>query len=80
MKHRHARVVQTIGEQCRITCGGEDVAHLGRGQRLDDRRVTLPPLDHQVRGNGPVGELAHPAQIGAPLGGQGLDHAHAAAF
>jgi len=33
-------------------------------------------LNHQVRGHGPVREVAYPAQIGAALGGQGLDHAH----
>jgi hypothetical protein len=55
-------------------------APLSGGQHVDDRRIVLPPLDHEVRGNGPVGQLAYPAQIGAALRGQGLDHAHAAAL
>jgi hypothetical protein len=71
--------MQAVGEQGRITRGGEDVAHLGRGQHIDDRRVLLPALNHQVRGHGPVRELANPEQIGAAVGGQGLDHAHPAA-
>ena len=43
-------------------------------QFVDDRRVPLPALDHQVGRDRAVGEFAHPAQVGATLGGQRLDH------
>lgn len=51
----------------------------GRGQHVDDRRARLPTLDHQVGAHGPVGEVAHPQQVGPALGGQRLDHAWPAA-
>ena len=38
----------------------------------------LPALDHQIGRDWPVGELAHPVQVGAAFGGQRLDHAQAA--
>ena len=52
--------------------------HARRGQHVDDRWVALPALDHQVGRHGPVGELAHPVQVGAAFGGQRLDHAETA--
>ena len=52
--------------------------HTRRGQHVDDRRVALPALDHQVGRHGPVGQVAHPLQVGTAFSGQGLDHAQAA--
>ena len=54
------------------------MANLGGDQLVDDRRVTLPALDHQIGRDRAVGELAHPAQVSPTFWGQGLDHAHAA--
>jgi hypothetical protein len=56
------------------------MANLGGDQLLDDGRVTLPTLDHQVGRDWAVGELAHPAQVSATFGGQRLDHSKAATF
>jgi len=76
----HARIVQPGGEQGRVTSGGEDVADLSGDELVDDGRIALPALDHQVRRNRPVGQLPHPPQVSAAIRGQGLDHAEAAAF
>jgi hypothetical protein len=76
----HARVVKTAGEEGGVSRGREDVADVRRDQGVDDRRILLPALDHQIGRDRSVRELAHPAQIGAALRGQGLDHAKAAAF
>jgi len=74
----HPRVVQPIGEKRRITGRREDVAHSRLGERVDDGRVLLPALDHQVSRDRPVGQLADAMQVLATLGGQRLDHAEAA--
>jgi hypothetical protein len=74
----HARVMQPPGEQSRISCRCEDMAHPGPGKHVDDRRVLLPTLDHQVRGDGPIGELPDTLQVRLPLGGQRFDHSEAA--
>ena len=50
------------------------MTHAGLGEHVDDRRILLPALDHQIRRDGLVGQLAHPVQIGAPLGGERFDH------
>ena len=56
------------------------MAHLGGDELVDDRRVTLPALDHQIGRDRAVGELTHPAEVSPTVRGQGLDHAHAAAL
>lgn len=54
------------------------MAHPGPGKHVDDRRVLLPALDHQVGCNGLSGELVNAVQIGAALGSQRFDHAESA--
>ena len=52
--------------------------HAGRGEDVDDRRVGLPALDHQVGRDGPVGQGTDATQIVAPFGRQRLEHSEAA--
>ena len=75
----HACLVEPGGEQDRITRGGEHVPNLGHDV-VDDGRIALPALDHQVRRHWPVGEFTHPAQVSAAFRGQRLDHAEATAL
>jgi len=74
----HACVVQSRGEQRGVTRGGEYVPNLGRDELIDDGRIAFPAQDHQIGRDWPVGELAHPVQVGPALGGQRLDHAQTA--
>lgn len=74
MHDRHPRVVQARGEQGGVTGRGEDMAYACVGQRVNDRRILLPSLDHQIGRDGLVGELAHASQVCAAFGCEGLDH------
>jgi hypothetical protein len=74
----HTCVVQSRGEQRGITRGGEYVPNLGHDELVDDGWIASPALDHPIGRAWPVGELAHPSQVSPALGGQRLDHAHAA--
>jgi hypothetical protein len=56
------------------------VPNLGRDELVDDGRIALPALDHQVRRHWPVGEFPHPTQVGPAFWGKRLDHAEATAL
>ena len=54
--------------------------HARGRKRVDDGRVALPALNHQVGRHGPVGQGTYPLQVRASFNGQGFDHSQAACF